>query len=238
MKKQDKILYDGHTPYGHLQVTETWYGNEPVRILEVNGQMESAVYLRPEKADELVFPYTRLFGYPYALFPDLKRTLLIGGGGFMWPAWYLKHLEDRTIDTAEISPDIIQAAKQYFAGPEIFSDSRLRVIQDDGFKWLRESDEVYDVIINDAFIGSKDAGNTPADLRMIHEHLSAQGVYMVNTVSAAKGLFAWRGRRLLKAMHEVFANTEMIFCEDEDDVYRRQNLLIIASDRQLNTEEL
>ena len=54
MKKQDNVLYDAHTPYGHLQVTETWYGNEPVRILEVNGQMESAVYLRPEKADELV----------------------------------------------------------------------------------------------------------------------------------------------------------------------------------------
>jgi spermidine synthase len=57
--------------------------------------MESAVYTDPETENhELVFPYMQRFSYAFAVNPAIQKTLLIGGGAFSYPRYYLAKYPD------------------------------------------------------------------------------------------------------------------------------------------------
>jgi spermidine synthase len=84
-----------------------------------------------------------------------------------------------TIDVVEIDPGVIDAAKKYFGLRET---SRVRFIEADGRVFLKRSQELYDLIILDAFHG----GYTPFHLltkefyALVKEHLKPNGAAAFN----------------------------------------------------------
>jgi spermidine synthase len=101
----------------------------------------------------------------------------LGGGSI---STYLAHfMPDVTIDTIELDPAVINAAKKYFGLRE---NARVRYIAGDGRVMLNRSKEQYDVILVDAFRG----GYVPFHLLtkefyiLLKRHIAPGGVVAFN----------------------------------------------------------
>lgn len=137
--KEKKTVYKMRDPLGQsIEVCEGLYNEERMRLLLVDGAMQSAQYLDPLLEDELAFEYMREFEWAFRLHPSARRVLLIGGGGFAYPRFFLKNYPEKSIDVIELSPTIVEIAREYFGlrALEAQYPNRLRVIVGDGHRYL------------------------------------------------------------------------------------------------------
>ncbi len=79
-----------------------------------------------------------------------KRILIVGLGGGSLPTYLGRFMPEPTIDTVEIDPGVIAAAKRYFG---IRETARVRYLDGDGRVYLNRNKEPYDLILCDAFHG-------------------------------------------------------------------------------------
>lgn len=219
-----EIRFRKETPYGLLEVRE----NKEIRWLVVDGRMESAIYTDARRDHKLVFPYMQRFSYAFAVNPAIQKTLLIGGGAFSYPRYYLSAYPEKTIDVAEISPEILQADRTYFDLDQLLSP-RLHIYQKDGFQYLFESSEKYDLIINDAFIGQQQKGRDQESCRIVKEHLQNDGIYLINAAVAPKGIYSHRYHAFSTLLKQEFPYTAVIQCEPDRSIHEKQNILFAAS---------
>ena len=139
--KEKKTVYKTRDPLGQsIEVCEGLYNEERMRLLLVDGAMQSAQYLDPLLEDELAFEYMREFEWAFRLHPSAQRVLLIGGGGFAYPRFFLKQYPEKSIDVVELSPTIVEVARDYFGlrALEAQYPDRLRVIVGDGHRYLEK----------------------------------------------------------------------------------------------------
>jgi hypothetical protein len=68
----------------------------------------------------------------------------------------------------------------------IAAQTRIRVVEEDGFRVLSSSEKCYDLIINDAFTGREADGNLSTDnaLQLIRSRLRPGGLYLINIPTA------------------------------------------------------
>ena len=132
--------------------------------------------------DDVVFPIMRQMSTAVVYPEEVKKILMIGLGGGMVSTYLARHMPEVTIDVVEIDPGVIDAAKKYFGLRET---SRVRFIEADGRVFLKRSQELYDLIILDAFHG----GYTPFHLltkefyALVKEHLKPNGAAAFNVPS-------------------------------------------------------
>lgn len=222
------ILCEMKTKYGVLQVID----QSDRRLLLCDGHIESAVYKDSAHSDELVFPYMQRFSYAFAVHSEIHETLLLGGGAFSYPRYYRKTYPDCSIDVVEISEDVLKIDEEYFDLDDLKTD-RMNILIEDGFSYLKRTSKKYDLIINDAFLGSHEEGRRPEDLQLIHDHLNDAGIYIVNMASSLKGLYAFSYQRFLMELKKKFKYTAVLQCEAERSLYEKQNVLLIGSEETL-----
>ncbi len=232
-----KILYQKQLPgYGNVVIEDTTMGKKAVRLFKVDGAVESVMYLDEEQAGEMFSDYLNAFNWIFSLKPDLQKTLLIGGGGFIYPKHYLMHHPDKEIHTVEISHEMVELASRFFGLNHLMKEheEHFRLIEADGQEYLKNSDEVYDVILNDAYIGSVFHKGLQSNEAMaeIKRHLKADGIYAINLVTAPKGIHAIRGNRLIRRLQKHFKYTFFMTASDDLSDYERQNCLVFASDKE------
>ena len=231
--KEKKTVYKTRDPLGQsIEVCEGLYNEERIRLLLVDGAMQSAQYLDPLLQDELAFEYMREFEWAFRLHPSAQRILLIGGGGFAYPRFFLKQYPEKSIDVVELSPTIVEVARDYFglrALEEQYPD-RLRVIVGDGHRYLENTIIKYDAILNDAYIGYKSSASMQASAQLFHQCLTDGGLYAANMVTALRGLHSIQMRRERKNYQKVFAYTFLMQCDDEISPFVPQNNIFFASD--------
>lgn len=259
--KNKKTVFKTRDPLGQsIEVCEGLYNEERMRLLLVDGAMQSAQYLDPLLQDELAFEYMREFEWAFRLHPAAQRVLLIGGGGFAYPRFFLKQYPEKSIDVVELSPTIVEVARDYFGlrALEAQYSDRLRVIVGDGHRYLEklsatfattdasvgvanagdreahtaaEGDSLrYDVILNDAYIGYKSSASMQASAQLFHQCLTDGGLYAANMVTALRGLHSIQMRREQKNFQKVFAYTFLMQCDDEISPFVPQNNIFFASD--------
>lgn len=233
--EKKNVIFEKNTPYGRVQVADTIIDDDAVSFLMVDGQMESAMYLDDEKKYDLIFPYMQKLSYAFTVNPDIHDVFLIGGGGFSYPKYYLQKYKTRDITVAEISDDIIAVSQKYFGLDELDIEKRshLHIIREDGFQWMRENPHRFDLVINDAFTGSEEIGRDEENTELIREHLTDNGILMINGVSAVRGIHARAGRKLISILKKSFAYTVEIRCDEDLPAYERQNILFAASNQPL-----
>jgi len=129
-----RVVYDGHSPYGSLVVTES------------QGQydfIENGIALFSnqdvEQAEETVH-------FAMAQRPEARRVLLVSGGVSGTAREVLKY-PAATVDYVELDPLILRAAEQFLPGS--LGDPRIRVINTDGRLLIKQTAERYDVVIVD-----------------------------------------------------------------------------------------
>jgi spermidine synthase len=125
-------------------------GNELLMTARLKGwnYTESRINL----ADPDVVPanYLRLMTTALAYAPQADKVLLVGLGGGVLTNYLGRFLPDARLDSVEIDPGVIDAAKTWFGVKET---ERMRVIGSDGRVFLNRNRNLYDVALIDAYIG-------------------------------------------------------------------------------------
>jgi spermidine synthase len=119
------------------------------RYLSFDRTRGSQSVLNINNHDELNFAYTRAMFVSLAFLDRLpEKVLFVGLGGGMMPRVFAKYLPQSVIDIAEIDPDVVRVAREFF----FFTPSpRLQVAAEDGRLFLRRHQELYDLIFLDAY---------------------------------------------------------------------------------------
>ena len=232
-----------------------------VRWLLVNGTIESAVSLEKGRRDELLFPYLKQLACAFKMRDGIRNTLLLGGGGFAYPRFYISHYPDKRLDVVEISPEIIRISREQFFLDDLIreqgmnpdgvffprgesgkpddkeeeSPSRLRVFREDAFDYLLRCPGRYDFIIDDAYAGRRAVGKLRSDdgIRLIRSRLSHGGIYAVNVVSSMRGILSSRKKAAERLIGRHFRYMTAVPCDESAGSMTPQNVMMFASDEAL-----
>ena len=135
------VLHSETTPYQDLVIADT---HEYGRVLMLDG-----AYQLTEK-DE--FTYSEMMAHvPLCAHNNPENVLIIGGGDGAIMREVLKHNCVKKCTLIDIDERVIECSKKYlpFAGCS-FADERADVKCMDAMKFIRETDERYDVVIIDS----------------------------------------------------------------------------------------
>ena len=120
-------------------------------ICEIQSRMQ---ILRP---DVLELEYTRTMMGFLMFAPEPGRLLMIGLGGGSLAKFCRRHLPEASMRVVEINPHVIALRDAFSVPPD---DARFQVTLADGARFVRETDDRFDVLMVDAF----DSQGMPAAL--------------------------------------------------------------------------
>lgn len=189
---------------------------------------QSAMFLDNNDDSDLVAGSTKYYRLAGHFKPDIRRTLMIGGGGYSYPKDFLKSNPEATVDVVEIDPGITQLAKEYF---RLEDDSRLTIYHQDGREFLNRSEGKYDVVFIDAF---RHEPSLPFQLttfeavESVHRVLEEDGVVILNIYSSILGDTGKFLRAEVKTYENVFPQVYLFPVSDPNDANRVQNIILIA----------
>lgn len=138
----DKILYEGEVDHQHLIVFE----NEIFgRLFALNG------FIQVSTRDEFIY-HEMVTHVPVLAHGAAKRVLVIGGGDGGAIRELFRHQSIEHVTMVEIEGSVVDFSKEWF--PTIsdgaFDDPRLNLVIADGAKFVKETDDRFDVIIVDS----------------------------------------------------------------------------------------
>ena len=134
-------LFSAESEFQHIDVLDSY---EFGRILVVDGDLTLT------EKDEFIY-HEMIAHVPMAVHPKVRDVLVIGGGDGGVVRELAKYDEIRMIDVVETDPLLVEICRKYL--PEIASsltDPRVRIIHEDGLKFLRPKSDCYDLIIIDS----------------------------------------------------------------------------------------
>jgi len=139
--KVDRQLFGEQTPFQRIDVFES---EEFGRFISSDGAIVFS------EKDE--FPYDEMIVHvPMAVHPCVKKVLVIGGGdgGVARELSYYQEIEE--IDVVEPDKVFVDVCKEYFPDNAVgLDDTRVTIFYENGLKFLRNRQNEYDIIINDA----------------------------------------------------------------------------------------
>ncbi|QDX82318.1 spermidine synthase [Denitratisoma sp. DHT3] len=139
--RADKCLEVRVTPYQRLEVFATPQFGRVLRIDDA--------FMTSEREE---FFYHEALLHPAAIaHPRLRRALIIGGGDGGAAEELLKHPGIERVVVAELDAEVVEVAKKYFSEVhrDVFSDPRLEIRIGDGFGFVRDTDERFDLVVLD-----------------------------------------------------------------------------------------
>ena len=228
--------------YSRIQAYDGFYKEEPVRIMEVGTGLESASYRAEDKKFDMVFDYCKAGAeITEQLNKDDADMLIIGGGAYQIPKYYLAHTNYK-IDVVEIDTKVTEMASKYFYLDEcieIYDPERIRFTNKnmDAKVFLNNNKKTYDYILNDAFSGIEPVRTltTIETVRQVKTSLNENGVYMANLIASKDGPRSKFLQAEANTIAQVFKHVYVIHVDpdntaDKDTVI---NSWIVASDNKL-----
>ena len=195
--RNTRTLYDSRTDHQRLVLFENpTFG----RVLTLDGVVQTT------EADEFIY-HEMLTHVPVLAHGAVKRALIIGGGDGGMAEELLKHKAIDHVTMVEIDQAVIDFAREHLPmiGGDAFDDPRLHVHIGDGAAFVRERDDIFDLIIVDSTdpIGSGEVLFTERFYRNCKARLATGGVLVTqngvpflqadelkNTMTAFRTLFA------------------------------------------------
>ena len=109
-----------------------------------------------------------------------KEILFIGLGGGTMPKFFYKLFTKTKLTILELNPKVIQIAKHFFKLP--ISKKRFTILQGDGIKYIKETEQKYDLLLSDAFedYGLPEEFCTISYFEICRNVLSEKGIFMIN----------------------------------------------------------
>jgi spermidine synthase len=136
--KAGRQIGDWQTRFQKLEIYETPHYGKIFRLDGFNMTSEKEEFVYHEN---LIHPALTAHMAP-------KKVLIIGGGDGGSSEEALKHPSVEQVTMVEIDADVIEVAKSHFHAVHngVFDNPKLRVLVDDGMKFVRETHERFDLI--------------------------------------------------------------------------------------------
>lgn len=157
--------------------------------------------MRIARPSSLELEYTRELMFPLLLRPGGSwpaNVLQIGLGSASITRFLHRHRPRSRLTVAEISPEVIAAARQFFKLPD---SSRLRIEVADGHDYVAASDREFDLIVVDGYdeLGRTGMLDTLPFYVNCRARLSQRGLAVVNLVDRRRGAAAASAARIAAA---------------------------------------
>jgi spermidine synthase len=136
----EKILHDKISEFQHIVLLET---KSHGKVLMLDGIVQLT------ERDEYVY-HEMLVHVPLLTHPKPKNILIIGGGDGGALRRVLMHNVSK-VTVVDIDPEVIEVSKNYLTtvSGNSFTDPRVNVLNLDGAEYVKNSTEIYDVILTD-----------------------------------------------------------------------------------------
>jgi spermidine synthase len=220
---------DVDTPYNRVLVFNGAEKNtgRAMRIMITGPHAwQSAMYL--DDPSELALPYTRFYRLARQFAPEMRRLLVLGGGGFSFPKYALENYANVRVDVVELDPGITALARDHFG---LRDHPRLNIIEEDARTFLNRNTEKYDVILCDVFNSHYAIPfhlTTLEALRRIKASMTPDGVVLINLLSAIEGDRGRFFRALFATCASTFPKVLAFAVNNPDDPSGWQNIIIAA----------
>jgi spermidine synthase len=139
--KADRKLGEWQTEFQQMQIYDTPQYGKLFRLDGFNMTSERDEFVYHEN---LIHPAATAHAGP-------KKVLIIGGGDGGSSEEVLKHPSVEQVTMVELDADVIRVAKEHFGAVHngVFDNPKLRVLVEDGMRFVRETDEKFDLIVLD-----------------------------------------------------------------------------------------
>ena len=137
----DRQLYSAQSEFQRIDVFDS---QEFGRFLTLDG------YMMLTEKDEFIY-HEMMTHVPMAVHPDVKRVLVIGAGdgGVIRELTCYPTIEQ--IDLVEIDELVVEVCKKYLPQTACrLDDPRLHIYYEDGLRYIRRCEDLYDLIIVDS----------------------------------------------------------------------------------------
>jgi spermidine synthase len=148
LTRRDGQIAHIETEYNDIYITKR--RNELTMSFQLRGWDYTESIANLKDADDLPLKYTRSMTVGMVYPEAVKRVLMIGLGGGSMSTYLGRYVPDLPIDTVELDPGVVDAAKKYFG---IRETERVRYLEGDGRVFLNRRKDTYDLMLVDAFHG-------------------------------------------------------------------------------------
>ncbi len=165
------ILYEGKSKYQEIQVVESHYFG---RMLILDGVVQFT-----EKNE---FFYHEMLTHPVMFaHKNPENVLIIGGGDGGILREVLKHKSVKKAVLVDIDKDVVEVSKKFF--PTVacsMDDPRAIILNEDGFKYIQDYKNEFDIIIVDSTdpVGFAHVLTTEEFFKYVFEALKEDGIYV------------------------------------------------------------
>jgi spermidine synthase len=228
LKRKNGLIERNETVYNDIFVSRE--GDYLVMSFQWKGFHFTESEINLKDPDDLPMLYARAITIATAYPKDIKRILILGLGGGQLTGYFSRFMPDAAIDTVELDPGVIEAAKKYFGMRET---EKSKLIANDGRVFLTRNPGKYDFIIADAFTGSYIPFHlmTKEFYRLLRDRLSPGGVAAFNIYPGTKLYDA-----NLATLTEVFGKVDVYASGERKG--EEEVIAIVSLDRPANDEEL
>ena len=224
------VIYEHESFYHRIQVTEEGVSPNRRRLLKLDSTHEGG--MNPETGD-LILAYQHYWRLAMLQDRPIQSALFIGAGAFGMPEEVSRTFPDAAVDVAELDPAVIETGRQFFKLDEY---PRVKASAGDARHYLRTSgDKKWDLIFGDAYNGMQ---AIPAHLttkeffQLISDHLTPEGVYTMNVISAVQGEKSELLAGMLATLKEVFPHLQVFAVQGSRTT--SQNVIVLASHHDLS----
>jgi spermidine synthase len=148
LARKDGQLAHIETEYNDIYITKR--RAELTMSFQLKGWDYTESITNLKDPDDLPLKYTRNMTLGVLYPQETKRVLMIGLGGGSISTYLGRAMPELPIDTVEIDPGVVTAAKKYFG---IRETDKVRYLEGDGRVFLNRRKDTYDLILVDAFHG-------------------------------------------------------------------------------------
>lgn len=175
----------------------TEFGN--VRVLLNNNAIFSSSFIDEKTRYDLCDYYMSFYDIPCLLLPEGKDYLVLGGGAFSYPKYYISHYDNKNMTVVENDERCIKIAKEYFYLNELIEkydseEKRFKIILKDAIDYLNDCNDKFDYILIDLFNGKRPLKEMflNKNLNNLKKILNFNGIVVVNYVVSDENFVVYR----------------------------------------------
>ena len=199
-----EVLYRANSNYGELRVIEYRSGSVAERRY-LNDQLVQNTYDPIIKKSRSLFTGA-LRWLAHAYTPKTEKVLCIGMGVGVVPMQFAG--DGIQTDVVEINGAVVPMAEEFFD----FDSSKVNLTIGDGRQFLNQTEESYDAIILDAFLGDSSPSHlmTYEAFKKMKEHLTERGVLVINSFGESNPERQFFSASLDKTLRAVFDDNKVV----------------------------
>lgn len=171
-----KILEEVVTSDGILSVVS----RENMLALRNGDTGCSCIYTENEVYQPILLPVQKVVE-AYSVSHTIHNAIILGGGCCTIPRFLIKRFNNTIqIDSVEYLPAIVELTRKYFLNG--IDTDKLNIINDDAYKFIRNTSNQYDFIFVDLFVGGvrSEKSHTRDFLSDLVNHSTKQAIIVFN----------------------------------------------------------